>query len=122
MRIFLVENHRDTLQTLKLYLEGLGHSVNTARTMKAALAAIPTEDCQVYISDIGLPDGNGWDLFEHAQFPHPVYAVAISGFGAKSDIERSKAAGFRRHLVKPFEGPDLLEAIDEAERELDARS
>ena len=61
MRIFVVENHRDTLKYLKMFLESLGHSVTTARTMKAAQAAIPTTDCQVFISDIGLPDGNGWD-------------------------------------------------------------
>jgi two-component system CheB/CheR fusion protein len=117
MRVFLVENHQDTLRYLKMYLETLGHSVMTARTMKAALAAIPSAECEVFISDIGLPDGNGWELLEQAKFPRPVYAVAISGFGAEGDLERSKAAGFRRHLVKPFGGQDLVEAIEEAARE-----
>jgi CheY-like chemotaxis protein len=119
MRIFLVENHRDTLRYIKMYLESLGHSVATARTMKEALEAIPSQEFEVLISDIGLPDGDGWVLMEQAHFPRPVYAVAISGFGAESDLERSRAAGFRRHIVKPFSGPDLLAAIEEAARDKD---
>lgn len=120
MKIFVVENHRDTLKYLKMFLESLGHSVTTARTMKAAQAAIPTEDCHVFISDIGLPDGNGWDLLEGARFPQPVYAVAISGFGAESDVQRSKTVGFRRHIVKPFGADDLIDAMEEAAREIKA--
>jgi CheY-like chemotaxis protein len=117
MRIFLVENQSDTLRYIKMYLESLGHSVTAARTMQEALAAIPSQEFEVLISDIGLPDGNGWDLMEQARFSRSVYAVAISGFGAESDLERSRAAGFRRHIVKPFSGPDLLAAIDEAARD-----
>jgi CheY-like chemotaxis protein len=120
MRIFVVENHQDTLKYLKMYLESLGHSVATARTMKAALTAIPTEDFQVFISDIGLPDGSGWEIMERAQFPQPVYAVAMSGYGTETDLKRSKAAGFRRHIIKPFGGEDLIEVMAEAAREIQA--
>ncbi len=118
MRIFVVENHLDTLKYLKMYLESLGHSVTTAGTMQAALAAIPTADCHVLISDIGLADGDGWQLMEQAQFPQPVYAIAMSGFGAESDLARSQAAGFRRHITKPFGDEDISEALEEAAREI----
>ncbi len=120
LRIFIVENHRDTLNYLKMYLENQGHTVTVARTMKAALAAIPTEDCEVFLSDIGLPDGDGWELLEQAQFSQPVYAVAMSGYGAAKDLERSRTAGFRRHIVKPFGAQDILEALEEAAREIKA--
>ena len=122
MRIFIVENHPDTLKCLKMYLESLGHSVTTACTMQAALAASPTEDCHVLLSDLGLADGDGWQFLEQAKFPQPVYAVAMSGFAAESDLARSKAAGFRRHIVKPFGGEYLREALEEAARELEART
>lgn len=121
MRIFIVENHPDTLKYLKMYLESMGHSVTTACTMQAALAASPTEHCDVLLSDLGLPDGDGWQLLKQAKFPQPVYAVAISGFAAESDLKRSRAAGFRRHIVKPFGGEDLREALEEAAREIEAR-
>lgn len=121
MRIFVVENHPDTLKYLKMYLKSMGHSVTTACTMQAALAASPTEDCDVLLSDLGLSDGDGWQLMEQAQFPQPVYAIAMSGYAAESDLARSKAAGFRRHIVKPFGGESLREALEEAARELEAR-
>lgn len=120
MRILVVEDHPDTLRCLQAYLKNLGHAVTTAATMKAALAAAPTADCDVLISDLGLPDGSGWELLEQAQFPRPVYAVAMSGFAMASDLARSQAAGFRRHIVKPFGGDDLREALEEAASELKA--
>ncbi|MGL5016624.1 MAG: response regulator [Luteolibacter sp.] len=121
MRIFVVENHLDTLKYLKLFLESMGHSVTTASTMQAALTASLTEDCHVLLSDLGLPDGDGWQFLEQAKFPQPVYALAISGYASESDFARSKAAGFRRHIVKPFGGEDLREALEEAAREIEAR-
>lgn len=71
-------------------------------------------DCDILISDIRLPDGNGHELLRRLNLPRPVYAIAISGFGTKDDIARSKAAGFRQHLVKPFSGADLKSFLDEA--------
>ena len=120
MRIFVVENHPDTLKSLKMYLESMGHSVTTACTMQAALAASRTEDCDILMSDLGLPDGDGWQLLKQAKFPQPVYAVAMSGFATESDIERSMAAGFRRHIAKPFGGEDLREVLEDAAREIKA--
>src|SRR4051794_26260616 len=85
LRIFIVENHRDTLKYLTMYLEACGHSVQSAPTMKAALEAPPTADCNMLISDIGLPDGNGWELMRQLNLPRSVYAVAISGYGTEAD-------------------------------------
>lgn len=120
MHIFIVEDHRDTLKYLKMYLEALGHSVITAQTKSEALAAIPSAECDMFICDIRLPDGNGWDLLKDACFSRPVYAIAISGFGTKSDRQRSVEAGYRQHIVKPFGGGDLAPFIEEAARELAA--
>lgn len=117
MRIFVVENHEDTLKYLKMYLESRGHSVFAVRTKSEALVAIPSTDCDMFICDIGLPDGNGWDLLKEARFSRPVYAIAISGFGTKSDRDRSAEAGYRCHIVKPFGTRDLAPSIEEAARE-----
>jgi CheY-like chemotaxis protein len=120
LRIFVVENHRDTLKSLTMYLESFGHSVQSARTMQAALAALPKADCDILISDLGLPDGDGWELLRKVKFPRPVYAIAISGYGTEADQEKSRAAGFRHHIVKPFGGEELGPIIEEAARELAA--
>ena len=117
LRIFVVENHPETLKYLTLYLEQLGHTVLSARSMSEALALAPSANCHVLISDIGLPDGDGWELLARASFPASVYAIAMSGFGTSSDRVKSKAAGYRHHILKPF-NPDELDAIlEQAARE-----
>ncbi|HWB61634.1 MAG TPA: response regulator [Chthoniobacteraceae bacterium] len=119
MRILLVENHEDTRKYMAMFLEGIGHRVSTAATMREALRAAPESDCDVLLSDIGLPDGDGWELLKKARFSHPVYAIAMSGFGTIRDEEKSREAGFRRHLLKPIPIEKLEEALEEAARTLD---
>ena len=118
LRIFVVENHPDTLKYLRMYLEQMDHHVQSARSVAEALAALPDADADVLISDIGLPDGDGWELLRRAQLPHPVYAIAMSGFGMNADHARSRAAGYRHHLLKPFAPEDLDVMLEEAAREL----
>ena len=113
LRIFLVEDHEDTLHWLTIYLQQMGHCVRSAASMSAALAALPSANCDVLITDIGLPDGSGWDLLRQAKFNRPVYAIAMTGFGKTTDRIKSKAAGFRHHLLKPF-NPDEFDTVLEA--------
>lgn len=110
LRVFVVENHEDSLKYLCLYLERLGCDVRSAQTMGDALSGLAEVECDVLLSDIGLPDGDGWELLERAQLPARVYAVAMSGLGRASDRARSQAAGYREHLIKPF-APDELKRI-----------
>lgn len=118
LRIFVVENHADTLRCLTLYLEQMGHSVEGATTMQEALEAIPGAACDVLISDIGLPDGDGWELLAQLHLTHPIYAIAMSGYGMNSDRLKSKAAGFRHHILKPFNPDDLDTLLEEAAHEV----
>ena len=114
MRIFVVENHEDTRFLLCLLLEQLGHSVFSSATLAAALEAIPAAHCDILISDIGLPDGNGWDLMTRLGTDRPPYAIAMSGFGMSSDRQRSLNVGYRHHLLKPVEPNQLERLLDEA--------
>lgn len=120
LRIFVVENHRDTLLYLTMYLESLGHVVASARNVEDAREALGKGEYDVLISDIGLPDGDGWGLLRQvrAQSARPLFAVAMSGFGLNADHLRSKDAGYRHHLLKPFETAELNAVLDEAAREL----
>ncbi len=114
LRIFIVENHEDTRFLLCLLLEQLGHSINSASSLAAALEALPALRCDVLISDIGLPDGNGWDLMVRLGNDRPPYAIAMSGFGMSSDRQRSLNVGYRHHLLKPVEPNQLELLLDEA--------
>ena len=120
LRVFVVENHRDTLRSLHMYLELLGHSVDSACTVAGAVAAIPHARCDVLLSDIGLPDGDGWKLLQalKARDHMPAYAIAMSGFGMNADHVRSREAGFRHHLLKPFDPAELDAMLGEAAAEI----
>jgi two-component system CheB/CheR fusion protein len=121
LRIFLVENHKDTLHWLTLYLEMMGHTVLSARTKTEALEALPKAGCDVLISDIGLPDGDGWELLRSVSLSRPLYAIAMSGFGMTADHAKSLAAGYRHHILKPFDPSALDVILEEAARELENR-
>jgi DNA-binding response OmpR family regulator len=110
LRVFLVENHEDTVRYMQLYLEQLSHQVCAASDMATALREIPESGCDVLISDIGLPDGDGWLLMEKLGDHRPQFAIAMSGYGTVNDQRRSRAAGYDHHLVKPF-APDALVAL-----------
>lgn len=118
LRVFVVENHADTREFLTYLLQDMGHTVIVADTMGRALRDAPAANCDVLISDIGLPDGDGWELLARLDLPRPMYAIAMSGFGMTSDRIRSKAAGFRYHLVKPMGLEQLETILDEAANEI----
>ena len=84
--------------------------VRTAATFAEAVEALNENSFDLLMTDIGLPDGSGWDLGEEAE-ARAAFAVAMSGYGAKADKDRSRNAGFRLHLVKPFSLRELLARI-----------
>lgn len=110
LRIFLVEDHADTRACFASYLEDLGHTVITATTLAEAVATLPAARCDLLLSDIGLADGLGWDLLNLAALPEPIYAVAMSGFGATRDPARYAKAGFQKYLIKPLT-PEKIDQV-----------
>jgi DNA-binding response OmpR family regulator len=111
MRIFLVENHPDTLTYVRRFLERAGHEVDTAQSMEEALRDLPTKPREALLADLGLPDGDGWLLLERLGAARPPLAIAMSGRCSAADLARSKAAGYQEHLVKPFLPGDLERAL-----------
>jgi PAS domain S-box-containing protein len=112
LRVLLVEDHGDTAMMLRLVLEGAGHSIETAGDVATALAAATSRHFDLLVSDVGLPDGSGLDLIRELRARgSTVPAIAVSGYGHERDVQRSRAAGFRAHLVKPVDADRLLEAV-----------
>jgi CheY-like chemotaxis protein len=103
LEIFVVEDHEDTTSVLCGLLRDWGHDVRSATTVSAAQEALSLRKSDVLLSDIGLPDGDGWQLIERLGPHAPSYAIAMSGYGRAADQRRSLNAGYRHHLVKPFE-------------------
>ena len=113
LRILLVEDHSDTRQTLSRLLTHFGHQISVADNTQSALEIMGSQEFDVVLSDIGLPDGSGYDVVSQAKLKHPVKAVAITGFGTDEDIRRGKEAGFDFHLVKPIDFHELRNVLDQ---------
>lgn len=122
LRLLVVEDHGDLRRALKSLFELLGHEAHFVENVALALQAAREESFDVLLSDIGLPDGTGWDLLRQLeQSGHqPPFAIAMSGFGLGEDLERSKAAGFAVHLVKPFPPGDLARTLDAVRQDFPA--
>jgi len=116
LHILVVENHQDTLDAMKMFLDLTGHKAETAGTMQAALEAASHSDFDLVITDIGLPDGDGWELMRQLRERGPVRAVAMSGYGWKEDLEKSRAAGFEAHLLKPLKITELENVLRKMEQ------
>ena len=111
LRILLVEDHKDTRRTLSRLLTHFGHEVQTADNVRRARQIIGSNQIDVVLCDIGLPDGSGYDVASQAKAGR-VKAIAVTGFGTEDDVRRSKEAGFDFHLVKPVNFQELRTALD----------
>jgi CheY-like chemotaxis protein len=115
-RILLVDDHPDTLKTLQRILISRGHIVTTARDATSALAVVNQQPVNLLISDIGLPDRSGLELMREARQIQNLKGIALSGYGADTDIQQSRVAGFFGHLTKPIDVQELFGLIEKATR------
>jgi CheY-like chemotaxis protein len=113
--ILVVDDHRDTLRSMKLLLSRLGYQVFAAENMTDALHIAANENFDILLSDIGLPDGSGLELIKRIRETRTVPALALSGFGMDEDLQRSLDAGFADHLTKPVSLDRLRSAIADLE-------
>jgi len=112
VRILLVDDHQDTLEFMSRFLTLCGHQVVTASSSGDALSVGQQESFDLVISDLGLPDGNGYELMGLLQGISPVKGIALSGYGMRADVDRSLAAGFSAHLTKPCDLSVLNSTIE----------
>jgi len=117
LRILIIENHEVTASFISLFLRRAGHEVIVVPTAQAALGRDDLASFDVILSDIGLPDVNGWDLMKKLRPNTSAFAIAMSGFGGEADVQRSLAAGFQHHLVKPFVPATLEDVLRKASPE-----
>jgi CheY-like chemotaxis protein len=112
LRLLVVEDHEDTAALLASLLEMRGHAVTTASCVRDALDLVRTEVFDVLVSDVGLPDATGYDLMRAVREHTTLIGISVSGWGRAEDIERSRAAGFSEHLIKPIGLSKLEQAIE----------
>jgi signal transduction histidine kinase/CheY-like chemotaxis protein len=103
-RVLVVDDNEDAAELLAETLERAGYQVETALDGPQALAACRDHVPSAALLDIGLPGMDGFELARRLRalpgFEH-VFLVAVTGYGQDADRERTRAAGFDEHLVKP---------------------
>lgn len=109
--ILVVEDHDDTRRALSRVLQRRGFEVTAAGSVAAAVKQFSTSAPDLLICDIGLSDGTGWDLLKKLHQQGPVRAIAVSGYGMEHDQQRSREAGFIKHLTKPINISNLEKTI-----------
>ncbi|WP_431034763.1 CheR family methyltransferase [Pseudomonas yamanorum] len=112
VRILLVDDSPEVLETLKLLLEMELAQVQAFSSPEKALRAAEDSEYDLIISDIGMPEMNGHELMQALrQLPHckTVPSIALTGYGAGQDVQRSIQSGFTTHLGKPVDMDVLLE-------------
>jgi DNA-binding NtrC family response regulator len=110
-RILLVEDHTDSREFMQALLETDGHQVESVKTVGEARERLDREAgayYEVLVTDIGLPDGSGWDLVAFARERRPALRIGVvTGWEPRN--ERDPACDFT--LRKPVGAEDLLEQI-----------
>jgi CheY-like chemotaxis protein len=114
-----VDDNEDAAVLLSEVLSSVGHQVKTGGDAIAALRLAEEFRPDVAILDIGLPvmDGHALAARLRAELgPLTPRLIAVTGYGQRNDRQRSAAAGFDAHLVKPVDMQQLLALLTEFER------
>lgn len=114
--VLIVEDSPDTLEMMRAFFVQKGCRVMVATSAAEALNLAMAEKPGIVISDIGMPDADGYELLaELRRLPEMenVPAIAFSGYAMEEDYARARAAGFSAHLAKPLDPEKLLAIIQE---------
>jgi two-component system CheB/CheR fusion protein len=112
--ILVVDDSRETTEMLSRLLQMEGAFVHTARSGKEALKLAADNTFDLVISDISMPEMDGYQLLRQLrQLPsmEQVPALALTGFGRISDLKRAQDEGFAEHFTKPLDIDKLLASV-----------
>ena len=118
VNILVVEDEADARELLVFVLRQAGANVTLATSAAEALQQLPNLVLDVLISDIAMPDMDGYTLVRQVrsqladQGKQPTFkAIALTAYAGEMNQQQALAAGFQRHLSKPFEPAELVAAI-----------
>lgn len=117
-RILVVDDNRDAAVMLADALRLDGHETRIAFDGPSALTEAEALQPELAFLDIGLPVMSGYEVAERLRRARcPVRLVAVTGYGQPADRERSRAAGFHEHLVKPVPYAEIGRVVDDLSRD-----
>ena len=113
-KVLIVDDNRDSADSLALLMRIDGHEVHVAADGEEALALAEQLQPDVVLLDIGLPKMNGYEVarrLRRLRWAHGVRLIALTGYGQHDDRRASSEAGFEQHLIKPIDPADLSRII-----------
>jgi CheY-like chemotaxis protein len=116
LRVLVVDDEAETLEMLQFILEGCGARVSKASSAAAALEAIRAEAFDVLISDIGMPDEDGYSLIAKVRALDKeqggkIPAAALTAYASEGDRVRTLLSGFQIHVPKPVSPSELAAVV-----------
>jgi signal transduction histidine kinase len=115
VRVLLVDDDRDARQMLSRTLEACGAQVVAIEGAAHSLTTISTFKPQVLISDLGMPNRDGYQLIQEVRSSghsaESLPAIALTGFARPEDRRRALLAGFQMHMSKPVDPQELAAAV-----------
>ncbi|MCE9531939.1 MAG: response regulator [Planctomycetes bacterium] len=120
LRILVVDDNRDAAESLAMMLGFMGHTVQTAYDGEEGVAVAAKFRPEMILMDLGMPKLNGYEAARRIR-KEPWGAlpilVALTGWGADEDRQRTLEAGFNKHMVKPVSMDALMSLIAEMPNE-----
>jgi len=115
VRVLVVDDETDTRELLVTVLRDSGADATGATSVCQALEALLALNLNVLISDIGMPDEDGYELIRKVRALGPgagqIPAIALTAYARRADRHRALSAGYDLHLAKPVEPNDLARAV-----------
>jgi PAS domain S-box-containing protein len=116
VHVLLVEDDDDSRKLLSTMLKRYGAKVTSTKSAAEALNVFSEDLPDVMISDIGMPDEDGYELIRKLRsFPADkggmTPAIALTGYASRKDRERALEAGYHKHMAKPVEQAEMIAAI-----------
>lgn len=111
MKILLVEDNEAIIMGLEYLLSQEGYQVATARSMMQAKEFFSREDCGLVLLDIGLPDGDGFDLCRWIKSKTRIPVIFLTAKEEESDVVKGLDIGADDYVIKPFRNRELVSRI-----------
>jgi signal transduction histidine kinase/CheY-like chemotaxis protein len=117
MRVLFVDDNPEARSLVNAVLEAAGADVSLAASAAEALGALQKRAFDVVVTDIGMPDLDGYDFvmrlreLERAAARPPVCAIALTAYAGAEDRRRALAGGFQGYLAKPIDPGELVQAV-----------
>ena len=115
LRVLVVDDQADTRDMMLAVLEQVGAEVTAVESVDQALQALTHTSFQVLISDIGMPDKDGYLLIQQVRqldnATKNIPAIALTAYATEADRRHALDAGFQAHLQKPIEPDELVKTI-----------